>query len=159
VHYTSFVDVLLLLVRDGHVLLAERYNTGYADGQWKLPSGKLDEGEDLEAALIRETREEIGLYLRRDAVRMVTSVHYLNPEGPARVGFFFHVPAWNGEPYKCARIGWFPMNKLPDNTVPLQPRRCGAVPPRRAFRPPGLATHRRGPPVEADSTSTTAAPG
>lgn len=86
-------------------------------------SGKLDEGEDLEAALIRETREEIGLHLRRDAVRMVTSVHYRNPEGQARVGFFFHVPAWSGEPYnaepdKCARIGWFLMNQLPDSTAP-----------------------------------------
>jgi 8-oxo-dGTP diphosphatase len=164
VHYTSFVDVLLLLVRDGHVLLAERCNTGYADGQWNLPSGKLNEGEDLQAALIRETREEIGLQLRRDAVRMVTSVHYLNPEGHARVGFFFHVPTWNGEPYnaephKCARIGWFPMNQLPDNTVPYS----------RA----GVELYRRGQPFglqgwphiahssqrTLDSTSTTAVPG
>ncbi|MCA1675506.1 MAG: NUDIX domain-containing protein, partial [Actinobacteria bacterium] len=48
--YTSFVDVLLLLVREDHVLLAQRHNTGYADGQWNLPSGKLNEGEDLQAA-------------------------------------------------------------------------------------------------------------
>jgi 8-oxo-dGTP diphosphatase len=123
VPYTSFVDVLLLLTRDEHVLLAERANTGYADGQWNLPSGKLDRGEDLEAALIRETREEIGLHLRRDAIRMVTSVHYRNPEGHARVGFFFHAPTWddepyNAEPHKCARICWFPIDQLPDNTVP-----------------------------------------
>ncbi len=122
-HYTSFVDVLLLLVREDHVLLAQRHNTGYADGQWNLPSGKLNEGEDLEAALIRETREEIDLRLRRDAVRMVTSVHYLSPEGHARVGFFFHALTWNGEPrnaepHKCTRIDWFPMDQLPDNTVP-----------------------------------------
>ncbi|MGH3993818.1 MAG: NUDIX hydrolase [Pseudonocardiaceae bacterium] len=122
-HYTSFVDVLLLLVREDHVLLAERYNTGYADGQWNLPSGKLNEGEDLEAALIRESREEIDLRLRRDSVRMVTSVHYLNPEGHARIGFFFEALAWEGEPHnaephKCARIGWFPMEQLPDNPVP-----------------------------------------
>ncbi|MGH3792806.1 MAG: NUDIX hydrolase [Pseudonocardiaceae bacterium] len=122
-HYTSFVDVLLLLVRQDHVLLAERCNTGYADGQWNLPSGKLDRGEDLQAAVIRETREEIGLRLHRDAVRMVTTVHYLNPEGHARVGFFFHPLRWDGEPrntepHKCARIGWFPLGQLPHNTVP-----------------------------------------
>ena len=32
VPYTSFVDALLLLVRDEHGLLTERSNTGYADG-------------------------------------------------------------------------------------------------------------------------------
>lgn len=74
-HYTSFVDVLLLLVREDHVLLAQRHDTGYADGQWNLPSGKLNEGEDLEAALIRETREEIDLRLRRDAVRSPGIAH------------------------------------------------------------------------------------
>ena len=122
-HYTSHVDVLLLLVRDDRVLLAQRENTGYADGQWNLPSGKLDEGEDLVAAVLRETREEIGLHLHRDDVRMATSVHYLNPEGAARVGFFFHAVRWDGEPYnaephKCAGIDWFPLDQLPTNTVP-----------------------------------------
>lgn len=122
-HYTSFVDVLLLLVRDEHVLLALREGTGYADGQWNLPSGKLDHGEDLEAAMLRETREEIGLQLNRDDVRMATSVHYLNPEGDARVGFFFHAITWcgepvNAEPHKCARIAWFGLDQLPDNIVP-----------------------------------------
>jgi hypothetical protein len=34
VPYTSIVDVLLILVRDGHVLLAQRHNTGYADGAY-----------------------------------------------------------------------------------------------------------------------------
>lgn len=122
-HYTSFVDVLLVLIREGQVLLALREGTGYADGQWNLPSGKLNDGEDLETALLRETREEIDLQLHRGDVRMVTSVHYRNPEGAARVGFFFHARTWHGEPrnaepHKCARIAWFPINELPVNTVP-----------------------------------------
>lgn len=121
--YTSFVDVLLILVRDGHVLLAERSGTGYADGQWNLPSGKLEEGEDLVAAVMREAREEVDVELSRDDLVMATSVHYLSPEGRARVGFFFHAPRWHGEPrnaepHKCARIQWFPLDQLPANTVP-----------------------------------------
>lgn len=121
--YTSFVDVMLLLVRDERVLLAQRSGTGYADGQWNLPSGKLEHGEDLVGALIREAREEVNVELERDNLRMATSVHYLNPEGQARVGFFFHARTWRGEPrnaepHKCAQIRWFPMDRLPDNTVP-----------------------------------------
>lgn len=75
--YTSFVDVMLLLVRDERVLLAQRSGTGYADGQWNLPSGKLEHGEDLVGALIREAREEIAIELKRDDLRMATSVRYL----------------------------------------------------------------------------------
>lgn len=122
-HYTSFIDVLLVMVRHEHVLLALRDGTGYADGQWNLPSGKLNDGEDIVTALVRETREEIGLRLRHHDVRMATSVHHRSPEGQARVGFFFHALSWHGEPYnaephKCARIDWFHMDHLPVNTVP-----------------------------------------
>jgi len=121
--YTTVVDVLLLLVRDDHVLLAQRDGTGYADGQWNLPSGKLESGEDLISALIRETREEIGLDLDRDTLRMVNAVHNLNPEGHARIGFVFTTDTWTGEPYnaephKCAKIAWYPLDMLPHATVP-----------------------------------------
>lgn len=121
--YTSFVDVLILLIRDDHVLLAERANTGYADGQWNVPSGKLEAGEDLLTAAIRETREEVAVDLDPDDVEMATSVHYRTPEGHARVGFFFRAHRWpgdprNAEPHKCARIAWFPLDRLPTNTVP-----------------------------------------
>ena len=121
--YTSFVDVLILLVRDGHVLLARRANTGYADGRWNLPSGKLEAGEDLVAAVIRETREEIAVDLARDDVEMVATVHNRNPGGRARVGFFFHALRWDGrprnaEPHKCAEIAWLPLDRLPADTVP-----------------------------------------
>ncbi|MFB9686084.1 NUDIX hydrolase [Amycolatopsis plumensis] len=121
--YTSFVDVLIILERDEHVLLAQRAGTGYADGQWNLPSGKLEDGEDMVAAIIRETREEIDVEVDRDDLEMVTSVHYLNPEGQARVGFFFRTRQWRGElrnaePHKCSQIAWFPNASLPANTVP-----------------------------------------
>jgi 8-oxo-dGTP diphosphatase len=123
VPYTSFVDVLLILDRDEQVLLAQREGTGYADGQWNLPSGKLEAGEDMIAAIIREAREEIGVEVDRDDLEMVTTVHYRNPEGHARVGFFFRAQRWHGEPrnaepHKCSQIAWFPKDTLPDNTVP-----------------------------------------
>jgi ADP-ribose pyrophosphatase YjhB (NUDIX family) len=86
-------------------------------------AGKLEHGEDLVSALIREAREEVDVALERDDLRMATSVHYLNTEGHARVGFLFHARTWRGEPrnaepHKCSQIRWFPMDQLPDNTVP-----------------------------------------
>ncbi|MEV0033355.1 NUDIX domain-containing protein [Nocardia sp. NPDC050793] len=121
--YTTVVDVLLLLSRDERVLLAQRHNTGYADGQWNLPSGKLEDGEDVVDAIIRETHEEIGLQLDRDEVRLISSIHYKAPEGHSRIGFVFTADRWDGEPEnrepdKCSALEWFPLDQLPTDTVP-----------------------------------------
>jgi 8-oxo-dGTP diphosphatase len=120
------VDVLLLLTHADQVLLALREGTGYADGQWNLPSGKLEFGEDAISGVIREAHEEIGVRLDPAEPRMVTTVHHRNTAGLARVGLAFAVtfdPARHGEPvnaepHKCAKIEWFPTDMLPSNTYP-----------------------------------------
>jgi 8-oxo-dGTP pyrophosphatase MutT (NUDIX family) len=123
---THPVDVLLLLTHADHVLLALREGTGYADGQWNLPSGKLELAEDAISGVVREAREEIGVRLDPAEPRMVAVAHHRNPAGLARVGLVFAVvfdPARHGqpvnaEPHKCAKIGWFPADMLPSNTYP-----------------------------------------
>ncbi|MFD7284135.1 NUDIX domain-containing protein [Streptomyces sp. NPDC059862] len=116
-------DVVIILERDGAVCLAERQGTGYADGMLNLPSGKLDPDEDVFDAAIREAWEEIGVTIERDALRIVHVMHFRNPEGEPRVGWFFTVRHWKGElrnpePHKCAGLSWHPSDQLPDNTVP-----------------------------------------
>jgi 8-oxo-dGTP pyrophosphatase MutT (NUDIX family) len=59
--YRSIVDALIILVRGDQVLLAQRQGTGYADGAWNLPSGKLEDGETISQAAVREGLEEIGV--------------------------------------------------------------------------------------------------
>ncbi|WP_238431644.1 NUDIX hydrolase [Streptomyces cavernae] len=116
-------DVMLILERDGTVCLAERRGTGYADGKLNLPSGKLDEDEDVFDAVIREAREETGIVVEREALRVVHVMHFRNPEGQPRVGWFFVARHWEGEPrnmeeHKCAGLSWHPIGQLPDHTVP-----------------------------------------
>ncbi|RZU48759.1 ADP-ribose pyrophosphatase YjhB (NUDIX family) [Krasilnikovia cinnamomea] len=123
---THPVDVLLLLHHDDRVLLAQRSGTGYADGQWNLPSGKLEHGEDAITAVLRETHEEVGLHLDPAEVQMVATVHHRNTTGHARIGLVFtahhdpdrHGEPVNAEPHKCARIEWFPADSLPTATYP-----------------------------------------
>lgn len=45
--------VHVFLIRDGQILLLRRANTGHHDGDYGLPAGKLDGGEELHSAAIR----------------------------------------------------------------------------------------------------------
>jgi 8-oxo-dGTP diphosphatase len=100
------VDVLLILTNADHVLLALRDGTGYADGHWNLPSGKLEQGEDALSAVIREAREEIGVQLGSDAPRMVATVHHRCAARLARVGLVFAV-AYDAYAYTAACVRAF----------------------------------------------------
>ena len=41
------------------ILLTLRKNTGYRDGEYELPGGHVEAGEDLMQAMVREAREEL----------------------------------------------------------------------------------------------------
>jgi len=55
------VVAVALVDADGRVLIAKRPEGKKMAGLWEFPGGKVDPGETLEAALIRELREELGI--------------------------------------------------------------------------------------------------
>ncbi len=110
------------LVRRGPlVLLSRRYNTGYMDGWYSLPAGHIEDGESLISGTCRELAEEIGVTINPADLRLSHVMH--RKEQDIRMDFFFDVlnfagePA-NREPEKCSGIAWFPVNALPDGTIP-----------------------------------------
>ena len=54
------VSVGAIVVRDGRLLLVRR-GRGAAVGKWSVPGGRVEWGETLAAAAVRELREETGL--------------------------------------------------------------------------------------------------
>ena len=114
------VDVFLVLHDGSSVLLALRQNTGYHDGLWNLPSGKLEHGEDALTGVIREAREEVGVLLSPTSLRLAATVHH-RASTHTRLGLVFAAPfspathgsPVNAEPHKCGGIGWFPAAELP----------------------------------------------
>lgn len=121
--HREIVDVHLFLRRGGEVLLTRRANTGYADGLLHAPSGHAEDGEDVREAMLRETREEIGLRLDPRELRVALVMQHRSPAGEPRVGWFFE--AWlgegrepvNAEPHKCSELGWYPLEAPPADMV------------------------------------------
>jgi 8-oxo-dGTP diphosphatase len=52
-----------IIWKDGQVLIARRKPEKSLGGYWEFPGGKLEAGEDAEAALVRELKEEMGMTL------------------------------------------------------------------------------------------------
>lgn len=72
------VSVHLLLRKDNKILLMRRKNTGFADGMYSMPAGKLEPKESVEDAIIREAREEINIDIKNDAITRKIDQDILN---------------------------------------------------------------------------------
>lgn len=113
----------LVLMKDNKILMLQRANTGYHDGDWGLPAGHGEKGETFTDAVIREAKEEAGISLRPDQVKVVHVQHRKSDlDGSERIHTYFIAASWegeiiNGEPHKCSAIWWFDINDLPPNTV------------------------------------------
>ena len=57
------------------ILLQRRFNTGYLDGCWTLPSGHVIDGEDAMTAASRELCEETSLIVDANDWRFVCAMH------------------------------------------------------------------------------------
>ncbi|CAM00642.1 ADP-ribose pyrophosphatase YjhB (NUDIX family) [Saccharopolyspora erythraea NRRL 2338] len=120
--HRTIIDAHLLLVRGGEVLLSLRRGR-YGDGMWHLPSGKLDAGESVVAAAVREAREEVGVRIDPADLRHVHTLHATGPGQEPRLGVFFEATRWAGEPVnlepeKCHGIEWFDLHRLPEPLIP-----------------------------------------
>ena len=96
--YKSMIVVDLMLTRDGknnkkQVLLALRKNTGYNDGEYELPGGHVEEGEDLFQAMIREAKEELNIELKREDLKIEHILHHYKGN---RLKFILSTSCYNG---------------------------------------------------------------
>jgi 8-oxo-dGTP diphosphatase len=121
--YKSIVDVHMILRREGEILLLRRAGNVWATGMLCLPSGHLEDGEDILSAAVRETKEETGIALEPTTLRLALSIHQRHPGTThARIGFAFEPGSWDGdpvnaEPGKCSELVWADPASLPPDTV------------------------------------------
>lgn len=109
------VGVNVILVRDGKLLLGKRRNC-FGAGEWGLPGGHLEYGENFEAAARRELAEETGL--AADALKFENVVnqprsneHYIQIAFSATTAGEPELC----EPDRCEAWQWFAFDALPEN--------------------------------------------
>ena len=107
------VDVILLLTRNGRILLRERANTGYGDGAYEPPSGELAGQETIVETAIR-VASAAGIAIGGDNVSLAHVMHDVS--GGGRIAFFLSVSGWTGQP-ASPNVCWFPVGDLPTNML------------------------------------------
>lgn len=119
--FTLRAAVYLILIKDGKTLLSRRFNTGWMDGKYSLISGHLGGGETVSDSMVREAFEEAGIKVSKKDLVPVKVIHHKEPD-TEYMDFFFIAEKWSGEPTikepnKCDDLSWFPVDKLPENTL------------------------------------------
>lgn len=85
----------LVLMQDNKVLLLQRANTGYHDGDYSVIAGHVEQGETFTDTVMREAKEEAGILLHRDSVSVAHIQHRKSDtDGSERVHTYFVATSW-----------------------------------------------------------------
>jgi len=118
----------MILEDQGKVLILHRHATGYRDGNWCLPSGRIERHEYPLQAAIREAKEEVDVTIV--SPKFINTIAVKSTEDCAKgipwnqIGFFFHATQWEGElvnaePHKHNKMEFFDIKNLPRNSLPV----------------------------------------
>ena len=130
----TFQGVGPIILREGaqgqEVLLMYRDGTSTFNHQWSNPGGGVEENETLEAAVARETLEEIGVEV---SVGESLGVFDYVIGGELRgqfTGFLASIVSGEPricEPNKASALRYWPLNNLPENLAPYTSQYLSAL--------------------------------
>jgi mutator protein MutT len=106
---------VLFLRKGGQVLLAEK-KRGFGEGKFNGIGGKLELGETVEQAMIRETQEEIGVTpTEYEQVATVDFDEFIKGARENVRMYIYVASEWDGEPAETDEMHpkWFDVENLP----------------------------------------------
>ena len=109
--------VAALIVRNSRVLICQRKRDAEFTLKWEFPGGKVEPGEDLESALLRELAEELGI--RAIIGREIWRMTYQYPGKPEPFLIVFNLADAGAQipimdPDSFEQIAWVAPAKLAD---------------------------------------------
>jgi mutator protein MutT len=107
---------LCFLLTDDEILLAMK-KRGFGEGKWNGVGGKVDAGESLVDAAVRELHEEVGVRAHHNDLEEVADIRFFfknKPEWDQHM-FIYFIRRWNGEPVESEEVAplWYKHTDLP----------------------------------------------
>lgn len=110
----------LLFLRQGDQILLAMKKRGFGEGRWNGVGGKVEDGETIEQAMVRETQEEIGVTpTNYEKVADIRFDEYFKGEPTIMHVHVFVATKWNGEPTESEEMKpqWFNTTDIPYETM------------------------------------------
>lgn len=108
------------MVFKGDEILLGLKKRGFGEGRWNGFGGKLNEGESIESAAVREIQEEVGLNVKTEDLKKagILDFEYQNEQKMLEV-HVFKIYNFTGEPIETEEMKpqWFHLDQIPFDTM------------------------------------------
>ena len=115
---TQVIVVAAIVINEhNEILIAQRTANQSFSGYWEFPGGKVEVGESLEEALIRELHEEV--YIKPLLIIPFKTIEYDYPEKSIQLNFF-RVTKFSGTAHGAEQqeIKWITSHELSNYQFP-----------------------------------------
>tara|TARA_Y100000114_G_scaffold104614_1_gene97868 strand:- start:1144 stop:1617 length:474 start_codon:yes stop_codon:yes gene_type:complete len=106
----------LLFLRNNEEILLAMKKRGFGEGRWNGVGGKVEEGETVEAAMVRETQEEIGVTpTQYEKVADIRFDEFFKGEPTLMHVHVYIATEWEGTPAETEEMApkWVPIKEIP----------------------------------------------
>ncbi|MSR85582.1 8-oxo-dGTP diphosphatase [Candidatus Uhrbacteria bacterium] len=108
------LSTLCYCLTDERILLALK-KKGFGEGKWNGMGGKVEAGETVVQAAVRELEEEVGLMAQDKDLQLVAVIKFFMAGECVSECQVFFVRVWTGEPIESEEMKpqWYSIDKLP----------------------------------------------
>ena len=102
-----------LAVKSGKILLGRRKKNGFGQGKWLGLGGKVEHGESIEQAMVRECEEEANIKVTDFVKRGVLTFYYTND--PNMEVHYYEIISYTGDPSDSdeMEVSWIDLKTIP----------------------------------------------